>query len=531
MSWLEALVRPEILALKPYLSARNEYTGQGQVQLDANESPWMPYGTRLTLNRYPEPQPQPLKQRLADIYQVDPNQLIITRGMDEGIDVLIRTCCNPGQDSICVIPPTFGYYGVAAQINGVRVIETTLDQVAQSKIIFLCTPNNPTGTSIPLEKITDICQTFSGIVAVDEAYIEFSDQPSTVYLLKQCPNLVVMRTLSKAYGLAGLRIGALIGNADLIKILNKVLSPYPIPQVSADMALTALSSLGCYNMQNKVQIIKLQRQYLSEQLSRCDEVIQVYPSDANFLLVIFKDAEAIYQKLKGAGLIVRRRDQEIPGALRITVGSEEENALLLAALGIKEQKIPSIAKATLSRQTTETEILCEVWLDGLGKAAIDTQIRFFDHMLEQLAKHSGISIQLKAIGDIDVDAHHTVEDVAIVLGQTLKVALGNKYGINRYGFVLPMDEAQAQVALDLSGRGYCCFEAMFPNEQVGDLPTEMVKHFFETLSAELGAAIHIKVIGENTHHMVESAFKCFARALGQATCQTGIGLPSTKGML
>lgn len=531
MTWLEKLVRPEILELKPYSSARSEYSGAAQIQLDANENPWPPYGARFTLNRYPEPQPKLLRQRLAEIYQVEEAQLLITRGMDEGIDLLIRTFCSPGKDAIVIIPPTFGYYQVAANINGAKVIQAKLDKLEQGKIVFLCTPNNPTGESIKLDKIAEICNSYSGIVAVDEAYIEFSDIPSSACLLKQYPNLVVMRTLSKAYALAGVRIGAIMANAEIIAILKRVLPPYPIAQTSSAIALQALSPIGLYYTNNKIKEIKEQRQYLYQQLSKCSEVIRIYSSEANFLFVIFKDSDAIYQRLKTAGIIIRNRSNELAGALRITVGSSKENELLLCALGLLTKLDEPTRKASYNRKTTETEILCEVSVDGLGTTNISTEIRFFDHMLEQLAKHSGISILLKATGDIDIDAHHTIEDVAIVLGKALKEALGNKYGINRYGFVLPMDEAEAQVSIDLSGRGYCNFDAEFTSQQVGDLPTEMVKHFFETLSANLEAAIHIKVTGNNTHHMVESCFKCFAKALKQAISESGSVLPSTKGVL
>ncbi len=531
MNWLEKLVRPEILELKAYSSARSEYSGAAQIQLDANENPWPPYGSRSTLNRYPEPQPKLLRQKLAEIYQVEEAQLLITRGMDEGIDLLIRTFCIPSKDAITVLPPTYGYYEVAANMNGVKIIQTKFDEIEQEKILFLCTPNNPTGESIKPDKIAKICKQYGGIVAVDEAYIEFSDISSAVCLLKLNQNLVVMRTLSKAYALAGARIGIIMANPEIIAILKKVLHPYPIARTCTDAALQALSPIGLYYTQNKIKEIKEQREYLCLQLSQCSEVLRIYPSNANFLLVIFKDSDAIYQRLKSAGVIIRDRSNEIPGALRITVGTKQENELLLYALGMLKKLDAPNRKAVCNRKTMETEVLCEILLDGLGVADISTAIRFFNHMLEQLAKHSGISILLKATGDIDVDAHHTVEDVAIVLGRALKEALGDKYGINRYGFILPMDEAEAQVSIDLSGRGYCVFNAEFINQQVGDLPTEMVKHFFETLSTNLGAAIHIKVTGSNTHHMVEASFKCFAKALSQAISKSGSGLPSTKGVL
>jgi len=531
MTWLKKLVRPEILELKPYSSARTEYSGATQIQLDANENPYPSYGTHTALNRYPEPQPKLLRQRLSEVYNVEEAQLLITRGMDEGIDLLIRVFCTSNKNAIVIIPPTFGYYEVAANINGVKVIEATLDEVKQGKIIFLCTPNNPTGESITLDEIAKICQKFNGIVAVDEAYIEFSDTLSATCLLERHSNLVVMRTLSKAYALAGVRIGTIIAHPEIIAVLKKVLPPYPIAQTCSDIALQALSPMGLYYAQSKIKKIKEQRQYLHQQLIKCPEVLEVRASDANFFLVIFRESDVVYQRLRRAGIIVRNRSNVIHGALRITVGTKQENELLLYALGVLKKLDTPIRKASYSRKTIETEVLCEVVLDGFGTADIITSIRFLDHMLEQLAKHGGISIMLRATGDIDVDTHHVVEDVAIVLGIALKNALGDKYGINRYGFILPMDEAEAQVSIDLSGRGYCIFNAEFTSQRVGDLPTEMVQHFFESLSANLGAAIHIKVVGSNTHHMIEACFKCFAKALSQAISQTASGLPSTKGVI
>lgn len=531
MNMLEQLVRPEILALKPYSSARNEFSGMAQIQLDANESPWPPYSTAKTLNRYPEPQPKLLRQRLADIYKVQNKELLITRGMDEGIDILIRTFCRPGKDNIVIIPPTFGYYDVAANINGVQVINATLDKLEPGKILFLCSPNNPTGETISLEKIANICSSYSGIVAIDEAYIEFSALQSATILLKKFRNLVVLRTLSKAYAMAGVRIGSIIASTTIISILEKVLAPYPISQVCSEFALKALSPLGLYYAEKNIREVKEQRYYVLKMLQKSNDITKVYPSDANFILIVCKDAQAVYQKLKAFGVIVRNRSYDIPGALRITLGTRAENDMMLLALGIKDSINKVERQAVVSRITTETEILCKLILDDLGSRNISTELRFFDHMLEQLAKHSGISIFLQAKGDIDIDAHHTIEDVAIVLGQALKEALGDKYQLNRYGFLLPMDEAETEVSLDLSGRGYCVFDADFNTEIVGDFPLDMLEHFFASLSVNLGATLNIKVRGKNAHHMVESCFKAFARALGQAIKENGNGLPSTKGVL
>ncbi len=543
------LLRPELLAIKPYSSARSEFTGSGNIQLDANENPFPPYGhsgLRAAVNRYPQPQDQALRQRLADIYAVDCKNLLLTRGMDEAIDLLIRLSCEPHRDHIAFTPPTFGYYRVAAALNVVPCREfplneaqgflpdwNALGQAQNVKVFFLCTPNNPTGTLLNLPDIEALCQAQhnKAIVAVDEAYLEFSEQSSATTMLQRCPNLVVMKTLSKAHGLAGARIGALIANPQLISALKAILPPYPLPSPSIEIALQALSPLGLAYTADRLQILREQKQLLIERLRDLPQLVKIYPSVANFILLQVKDASAIYERLRARGIIVRNRHADIPNTLRISIGSPEENILLLAALGLPTGDVPQFRNATKMRKTGETEIVVEVIFDQQGKSQIHTGLYFFDHMLEQLSRHSGISMRIRAIGDIHVDAHHTVEDVAIVLGQALQEALGEKRGIQRYGFVVPMDEAEARVSIDLCGRGHLEFTGTFSTEKVGDLPTEMVAHFFHSLAHNMQAVLHLEIFGSNNHHMIEACFKGLAKALGQAVALIGNDLPSTKGVL
>jgi histidinol-phosphate aminotransferase/imidazoleglycerol-phosphate dehydratase/histidinol-phosphatase len=529
-------VRPNILQLAAYRSARKESSSVNLIQLDANESPWTPYGSYETYNRYPEPQPIALKATLSRLYGVADDQILMTRGMDESIDLLIRTFCEPKQDSIAIITPTFSYYGVAANINDVGIVacRDLNDQVAtrtQAKILFLCTPNNPTGESISLATIESLCQTQHGIVAVDEAYIEFSAQASAVTLMARYPQLIVMRTLSKAYGLAGLRLGVTLAHADIISMMSKVIPPYPLPTPTTAIALQALSPLGLAKARERIGEIVQERDRLYRLLSDSVAVRQVYPSDANFLLCVFDDHLKVFQRLKSQGLLVRNRDQDLDQALRITIGTPDQNNLLLQCLGVLPPANKLIRSAHVFRKTKETEIVCDVRLDGLAMVDCQTGLPFFDHMLDQIGRHSGLSLRLHAVGDLAIDAHHTVEDVAIVLGQALSQALGDRFGLARYGFLLPMDESEAQVSLDLSGRPYAQFQGDFPNDMVGDMPTAMVAHFFESLSQHLLAAVHITVTGHNTHHMVEACFKGFAKALGMAIESVHDRLPSSKGVL
>ena len=555
MQWLENITRPEIWKMAGYSSARSEMSDtDGMIQLDANENPYEPYPLNHgSANRYPDPQPKKLTSRLAAIYSVQPNQILVTRGMDEVIDLLVRVFCVPYQDSIVITPPTFGFYKVAADIAVTHVVSieleakndfeldvdkliTTCVNSNKIKIIFLCTPNNPTGNIIDLGKIEKIAKFLPNtIIAVDEAYIEFADTPSAVDLLDQYPNLLVMRTLSKAYAAAGVRIGTLIAHPEIIKLVAKVLPPYPLPLPSIKAALDILSPFGLELAHRRIELLKQERKRMYLALVKLNPAIHVYKSAANFLLLKVDDAKAIYKKFLAHGIIIRDRSKDIVNTIRISVGTPHENNLVLKALGVKLDDTDvlkfSNRHALVVRKTNETEIMAQVDLDQTSPIKITTGIGFFDHMLEQLARHGGFSLQVSANGDTHIDYHHTVEDVAIVLGQALCQALGEKRGINRYGFVVPMDEALAEASIDLSGRGVLVMDAKFPTPMIGDFPVEMVQHFFLTFATHLKAAIHLKVTGENSHHMVEGLFKACAKALNQAITINSDRIPSTKGVL
>ncbi len=551
MEWLNSIVRPEILQMAPYSSARLELADcKGMVQLDANENPYIPYpGTSdmAEVNRYPDPQPAGLLAKLAAIYQVKPEQIYVGRGMDEGIELLIRIFCTAYKDNIIATPPTFSYYKVAADIAGVETIEVPLQLendfeldidglIAKSnqntKIIFLCTPNNPTGTALTLDQIERICKALSRvIIAVDEAYLEFSDLPSAVALMHKYDNLVVMKTLSKAYAFAGVRMGSVLARKPIIDLMRKVMAPYPLAEPCVRIAMQSLSPLGLQLTNSRIAILKEERRRVFNLLKTLPG-ITVYPSEANFILVKVDNAAQTYKDLLAKGVLIRNRSKDIPNTLRLTIGTPTENNILLAAFGVKlDNQLKSERTCTVIRNTNETKIVAEVNLDRKSPIKIATGIGFFDHMLEQLARHGGFSLQLTAIGDTHVDYHHTVEDVAIVIGNALRQALGDKRGINRYGFVLPMDESCAFATIDLSGRGVLAYEAKFTTPLIGDFPVEMVEHFFLSFADQLQAAIHLKVDGENAHHMVEGLFKACAKALNQAIAETSSEIPSTKGVL
>ena len=550
-SIVQRLARPEILALPgDDVSANaNDMFGQDAIKLDANESPYEPltggqFGTRL--NRYPEPQPSQLRAAMAALYGVPPQNLLVTRGADDAIDVLVRSFCRAGVDRVSICPPTFSAYAQFARIQGAEVVEIPLDPnydfdadafVASAgatenlKLAFVCTPNNPTGNPVDPEVILQVAKALPDtIIVADEAYIEFAKQESLARRACEIGNLVVLRTLSKAFALAGARVGCLIGTEELVGLTAKALPPYPMPVPSIQAALAALAPSKRMLQAERIAATIAARDEVAEKLRSSAVVKTVKNGGGNFLLLEVEDAAELGVKLQQLGIRVRFRPNVTPNAIRLTIGSPEENAAALAALGVSSAAQPS-RRAEVIRETNETKIAVAVDLDRIAPRTIDTGLPFFDHMLDQIAAHGGFSLLMTCKGDLEIDAHHSVEDCAITLGQALYQALGDRRGIGRYGFALPMDEAEGQALIDLSGRPYGIFEGEFAGSHIGAYPTEMTGHFFRSLAEHLRAAVHVKVKGENDHHKVEAAFKVVGRALRQAIAKEGDVLPSTKGML
>jgi len=341
---LNNLLRENIRNLVPYSSARDEFKGEANVFLDANENS---YGSPLTkwYNRYPDPLQWKVKEKLSEIKGVPANQIFLGNGSDECIDVLIRSCCEPGIDNILIVPPTYGMYQVSADINNVAVkkvpltadfqlnlpaLEDSIDD--HTKIIFLCSPNNPTGNSLVKEDIEAILNNYFGLVVIDEAYINFSRFKSFTQELADYPNLVVLQTLSKAWGLAALRVGMAFASEEIIGVMNKVKPPYNINQASQELVLKALEEVGQVN--DMIREIVAQRNKLETELKGLSIVEKIFPSDANFLLVKVKEARKIYEYLLEKGIVVRDRSNVTlcEGCLRITVGTDLENRVLLKAL-------------------------------------------------------------------------------------------------------------------------------------------------------------------------------------------------------
>ncbi len=347
MSWISDIARPEIVSLKPYEHASWEPHLE---RLHANELPWRAIGdeTDAGLNRYPEPQPKVLVARLAALYGAAKEQVLVGRGSDEGIDLLVRSFCRAGQDSILVCPPTFGMYSVMAHVQGAGVVSVPLkvnenfmldaDEVLRRctpnvKLLFLCSPNNPTGNSIPAETILHIAQRLEGrsIVVVDEAYVEFSDAASLVKHVDTLPQLAIMRTLSKAHGLAGARCGTLIANPEIISLLRKVIHPYAITQMTVEAAVRLLEPAQVAVMKSRITSIKAERQRVFDALGKLAAVKRVWPSDGNFLLAEFADPDRALRSSRAANLLIRdvRAQVGLPRTLRVTIGTPEQNDRLL----------------------------------------------------------------------------------------------------------------------------------------------------------------------------------------------------------
>jgi histidinol-phosphate aminotransferase len=341
---LDLLVRDNIKKLKPYSSARDEFDGTASVYLDANENS-IGSPTIKWYNRYPDPMQHKIKEKISKVKNIRTNQIFIGNGSDEPIDLLFRCFCEPAVDNVIVFPPTYGMYEVSANINNVLVKKILLTDDFQldlpsleevidlnTKIIWICSPNNPTGNSINRQDIEMVLNNFDGLVVIDEAYINFSRQQSFLKDLNDYPNLVVLQTMSKAWGLAGLRMGMAFASPEIIAYLNKIKSPYNISQPIQDIMFTALDEIGMVN--DMIVELVASRKKLEESLLSLTQVVKVFPSDANFLLVKFIDAKKMYDYLLSMGIVVRDRSNQplCENTLRLTVGTDKENVKLVEAI-------------------------------------------------------------------------------------------------------------------------------------------------------------------------------------------------------
>ncbi|PJJ60405.1 histidinol-phosphate transaminase [Hymenobacter chitinivorans] len=342
---LETLIRPNIRAMQPYSSARDEFQGEARVMLDANENSLGSAGPEL-FNRYPDPQQRAVKAELAKLKGVEPAQIFLGNGSDEAIDLLVRLTCRPGQDRIMILPPTYGMYEVAANLNDVALERLPLTAdfqisdeavagilASDAKLVFVCSPNNPTGNLLHAAAVEQVLRGFRGLVVVDEAYADFAAAPSWTTRLAEFPNLVVLQTFSKAWGLAGLRLGMAFASPDIIGYLNKIKPPYNVSEATQQHALAALADAPHFEQMRRELLVG--RTWLQQELAGLDIVEHLFPSDANFLLARFRpDATAVYKYLLSRGIVVRNRTTQpgCAGTLRLTVGTPAENEQLVAAL-------------------------------------------------------------------------------------------------------------------------------------------------------------------------------------------------------
>lgn len=340
------LLRDNIKQLKPYSSARDEYSGVEGVFLDANENPLGSVTQKKHYNRYPDPFQSEVKEKLAVIKHVSPEQIFLGNGSDEAIDLLVRAFCEAGKDNIIVLPPTYGMYQVCADIQGIETrkvnltpesfqidVEGVLNALDRNtKIIFVCSPNNPTGNVIDRESIVQLLNGFDGVVVVDEAYVDFTKEQSFLRELNQYENLLVLQTFSKAWGLAGLRLGMAFAHPELIKVYNKIKYPYNMNQATQELLLEALDNERIKN--ENVQELNAERTKLAKGLIDLSYVQKIYPSEANFLLVKMDDARGVYESLIKELVIIRDRSKVVlcEGCVRISIGTKEENATLMEAL-------------------------------------------------------------------------------------------------------------------------------------------------------------------------------------------------------
>lgn len=339
---IKSLIRPNVAKMQPYSSARDEFKdfNSEMIFLDANENPF-----ETDVNRYPDPQQRSLKEILSKQKNIPANQILLGNGSDEVLDLIFRAFCEPAKDNIITLPPTYGMYGVLANLNDIENREVLLDDEFQpdldeisrtmdtrTKLLFICSPNNPTGNLISSEKITRLLNNFKGLVVIDEAYIDFASQESWISKLDEFPNLIITQTLSKAYGLAGIRLGICYASAEINAVLNKIKPPYNINELTQQRAIQQLRNIE--KVQMEITSLKEERKQLLKALVKLKFIEKIYPTDANFILIKVDDAEKRYAQLLEIGIVVRNRSSQplCENTLRLTVGTPSENKKLIATL-------------------------------------------------------------------------------------------------------------------------------------------------------------------------------------------------------
>jgi histidinol-phosphate aminotransferase len=588
---VESLISPHIEALETYqppdweaMAARAGLAPDQLVRLDANENPYGPSPrASQALARFQGygfyPDYAALGAAVAHYAGVDPGNVVLGSGGDEIIDLAVRLFVEPGQ-GVIVCPPAFGIYTTSTLAHRGRVLHVprladfSLDVAAiealvagkavlgegagqaQPKLLFVTTPGNPDGLAIPAETIRRLLDLPLAVV-VDEAYVEFGGQ-SVVPLLDEHPNLLVLRTFSKWAGMAGLRLGYALVSPLVAQAMARLRPPYNVNAAAVVAALATFEDMDQVRANLASMVSERQRLYAA--LVDLPGV-QPLPSQANFLFCRLsgRSGRELAHRLARQGILLRSfTDPTLADALRISIGRPEQNDAVIATLWSElkaDDAAPpgSVATAlgrsaapvqagrqvvrcgSVERKTAETELSVNLDLDGTGRYQVDTGLGFLDHMLAQLASHGLFDLEVQARGDLEVDEHHTVEDVAIGLGQALDEALDDRRGLVRMGQAYaPLDEALAHIVVDLSGRPYAVIDVQFATSAIGAVGTDLIIHFLETLAFQACISLHARVLyGRNDHHKAEALFKALARALDAATRldPRRQGIPSTKGVL
>ncbi|MGA9761807.1 MAG: aminotransferase class I/II-fold pyridoxal phosphate-dependent enzyme [Gaiellaceae bacterium] len=497
------------------------------IRFDANVPPLpgvpcIPIGESFArLNEYPPGGYRELHAAAASYVGARPEQIVLGAGSDSLIHLVARTYLGAGRRAAIVDLPTYSLYGIAGQIEGAEAVGCTLEEAAaaETAVIWICNPHNPLGSVYPCAEIVDLARRRpDAVVVVDEAYVEYGAE-TMVPFLSEAPNCVVLRTLSKAFGFAALRVGYAVCAEDVATELSKRSEPAPISAPSARIAAAALN-----DPRLDVEETVLERARVRDALLAAG--FDCPPSAGNFLLLRVDDADALAEELESKGLVLRR----YPNGLRFTVRLPAENDRLLQALGVTAA--PSTRRTGLViRTTAETSVRVSLALDGQGRARIDTGVGFLDHLLTLFAFHGRIDLELLAGGDLEVDEHHTVEDVLSTLGEALAQALGARTGLSRYGAAtVPMDEARGTAAIDLGSRPHAEVALAFTGERVGGLALSLLPHALERFAIQGRFTLHVEASGKDDHHVAEAAFKALGRALADACASAGTqAITSTKG--
>jgi imidazoleglycerol phosphate dehydratase HisB/histidinol-phosphate/aromatic aminotransferase/cobyric acid decarboxylase-like protein len=532
------VIRPELRGLVGYRWQDTLPADAPLMRFDMNTSaappawyaPELARLARVIPQSYPDATYMRLREAIAAYAGFPVEQIVPTAGADEALLLCGLLSLAPGRRAY-VRRPAYGYYGVVTRLTGAELHH---DPAAEADLTWVCAPHNPTGADVVPEDIAER----PGLVVIDQAYLEFGGTDLSG-LVRERENTVVVRTLSKAFALAGTRVGYIVAPAPIAERLNGVRPPASIGVHSAALAEIALEPGHVAEMRERAAATCTERERMARALRGAG--FTVPESCTNFALVdVGRPAEPFARELLEQGIVVRTfADPLLETSIRVSVATPTEDDRLLEALGAAAASPPAPVEharaATIERRTRETEIRCGVVLDGSGRAAVATGIGMLDHMLTALAAHSLVDLDLRCAGDLWVDEHHTVEDVAIVLGQALDQALGGRAGIHRFGDArAPLDEAVAHAVVDLGGRGFAQVDLPFRDQRVGGLPAALVPHFFDSLSRHARIGIHLSGTGADDHHLLEAAFKSLAIALRQA-CEAdprrGGAVPSTKGSL